>query len=154
MTPNGYVYDFFTAINVTPAVLNIGFVWSSNKGIIWSAPIFATDIQVVGVVSPDSGQPLRDASILYSIAVNPISGAIYLAWQDFRFSTHHLHDPDRHDPDRRHRLQPVARRRHDLVDADHDQPDAYERDQPLPPAGLHPGGRGDRRRQSRRRDLL
>ena len=32
------------------------------------------------------GTPLRDASILYSISVNPVSGAIYLAWQDDRFT--------------------------------------------------------------------
>jgi len=88
VTPNGDVYDFFTAINVTsPGALNIGYVRSTNKGLGWSGPTFATDIQVVGVVSPDSGQPLRDASILYSISVNPVSGAIYLAWQDDRFST-------------------------------------------------------------------
>jgi len=86
VTPNGDVYDFFTAINVTSAILNIGYVRSTNKGVNWSLPSFATDIQVAGVVSPDSGQPLRDASILYSISVNPVSGAIYLAWQDDRFT--------------------------------------------------------------------
>jgi hypothetical protein len=87
VTPDGTVYDFFTAINFTPAVLNIGFVKSTNKGISWSGPAFATDIQVVGVVSPDTGQALRDASILYAVSVNPVSGAIYLTWQDDRFST-------------------------------------------------------------------
>jgi hypothetical protein len=85
VTPNGDVFDFFTAINVTSAILNIGYVRSTNKGVNWSGPSFATDIQVAGVVSPDSGEPLRDASILYSISVNPVSGAIYLAWQDDRF---------------------------------------------------------------------
>jgi hypothetical protein len=39
------------------------------------------------VVTPDSGGPVRDASTLYSVAVNNVTGAIYLAWQDFRFST-------------------------------------------------------------------
>jgi hypothetical protein len=53
----------------------------------WTGPIFPHDINVVGVVTPDSGQPVRDASILYSVAVNPVSGAIYLTWQDDRFST-------------------------------------------------------------------
>jgi hypothetical protein len=86
VTPNGDVYNFFTAINVTPAVLNIGFVRSPNKAISWSGPTFATDIQVAGVVSPDAGEPLRDASILFSVAVNHASGAIYLAWQDDRFT--------------------------------------------------------------------
>jgi hypothetical protein len=83
--PNGNVYDFFTAIGFGPTGLDIGYVFSPTKGVNWSAPAFATDIQVVGVVSPDSGQPLRDASILFSVAVNPKNGAIYLAWQDDRF---------------------------------------------------------------------
>jgi hypothetical protein len=86
VTPDGTVYDFFTAINFTPAVLNIGFVTSTNKGSSWSTPSFATDIQVVGVVTPDSGQPIRDASILYAVSVNPVNGAIYLTWQDDRAS--------------------------------------------------------------------
>jgi hypothetical protein len=85
--PKGDVLDFFTAINVAPVGVGIGFVRSTNKGVSWSTPSFATDIQVVGVVSPDAGEPVRDASILYSVAVNPLSGAIYLAWQDDRFST-------------------------------------------------------------------
>ncbi len=87
VTPNGTAYDFFTAINVTPAGVSIGFLQSTNKGLGWSGPSFATDIQVAGVVSPDSGSPLRDASILFSVAVNHVNGAIYLAWQDDRFTS-------------------------------------------------------------------
>ncbi|MPW23937.1 exo-alpha-sialidase [Paraburkholderia sp. CNPSo 3157] len=84
--PNGTVLDFFTAINVTAQGLNIGYIASTDKGGYWSGPAFASNIQVVGVVTPDTGQPIRDASILYSVAVNPVTGAIYLAWQDDRFS--------------------------------------------------------------------
>jgi hypothetical protein len=84
--PNGNLLDFFTAVNVTPAVLNIGYIASTDKGVNWSVPAFASDIQVVGVVTPDTGQAIRDASILYSVAVNPRTGAIYLAWQDDRVS--------------------------------------------------------------------
>jgi len=86
VSPNGNLFDFFTAINVTPAVLNIGFIASTDKGANWTGPAFASDIQVVGVVTPDTGQPLRDASILYSVSMNPVTGAMYLAWQDDRFS--------------------------------------------------------------------
>jgi hypothetical protein len=67
--------------------LSIESVFSSNKGTNWSTPVFAQDISVVGVVSPDSGQALRDASILYAVSANPKTGALYLAWQDDRFST-------------------------------------------------------------------
>ena len=84
--PAGDVLDFFTAINATPSGLSIGFVRSTDKGGSWSTPTFPIDISVVGTVSPDAGEPLRDAAILYSVAVNPVNGAIYLAWQDDRFS--------------------------------------------------------------------
>jgi hypothetical protein len=87
--PSGDVLDFFTTINVTgsPGLLSIGHILSTDKGTTWSGPTFASDIKVVGVVTPDSGQRVRDASILYSVAVDPSSGAIYLAWQDDRFSS-------------------------------------------------------------------
>ncbi len=85
--PDGTLRDFFTAIGVTASGLSIGYITSTDKGASWSAPTFANDISVVRVVTPDTGQPIRDASILYSVAVNPVTGAIYLAWQDDRFST-------------------------------------------------------------------
>ncbi|WP_312892867.1 MULTISPECIES: sialidase family protein [Paraburkholderia] len=87
--PDGTLRDFFTAINVTTSGLSIGYIKSTDKGASWSTPTFVNDIQVraAGVVTPDTGQPVRDAAILYSIAVNPVTGAIYLAWEDNRFST-------------------------------------------------------------------
>jgi hypothetical protein len=91
--PNGNVLDFFTAINVTPAGVSIGFIQSTDKGSTWSGPTFANDIEAVGVVTPDSGQTIRDASILYSVAVDRSSGAIYLVWQDDRFSTTSCNTP-------------------------------------------------------------
>ncbi|MBB5447384.1 MULTISPECIES: sialidase family protein [unclassified Paraburkholderia] len=86
---DGTLSDFFTAINVTNSGLSIGYIKSTDKGASWSTPTFVNDIQVrtLGVVTPDTGQPIRDAAILFSVAVNPVTGAIYLAWQDNRFST-------------------------------------------------------------------
>jgi hypothetical protein len=81
--PNGDVLDFFTNID---GGLRIGYIRSTDKGASWSGPTFVTDIHVVGVVTPDTGKRVRDASILYSAAVDPSSGAIYLAWQDDRVS--------------------------------------------------------------------
>ncbi len=87
--PKGDVLDFFTNLDFSVSVptQKIGYVRSTDKGLSWSGPTFVTDIQVVGVVTPDSQQPVRDASILYSVAVDPASGALYLSWQDDRFST-------------------------------------------------------------------
>src|SRR5262249_53805561 len=85
--PAGDVLDFFTAIRVTgPNGLDIGFIRSTNKGVSWSTPSFATDIQVAAVVTPDTGELVRDAAILFGVSVNRATGAIYLAWQDDRFS--------------------------------------------------------------------
>ena len=87
--PSGNVLDFFTAIGVASAPApsgSIGFIQSPDKGATWSGPSFATDIQVVSVVTPDTGQPVRDAHILYAVSVDPNTGNIYLAWQDDRFS--------------------------------------------------------------------
>ena len=38
------------------------------------------------MVTPDLGIPVRDASILFDVAVDPNSGALYAVWQDARFS--------------------------------------------------------------------
>jgi hypothetical protein len=70
--PDGNLLDFFTGINVTPSGLSIGYIKSTDKGANWSGPTFVSDIAVVGVVTPDTGQPVRDASILYSVATNPM----------------------------------------------------------------------------------
>jgi hypothetical protein len=86
VTPDGVVHDFFTAIGATPSGLSIESIFSSNKGTTWSTPLFAQDISVVGVVSPDTGQPLRDAAILFAVSANPVNGALYLTWQDDRFT--------------------------------------------------------------------
>jgi hypothetical protein len=40
-----------------------------------------------GVATPDSGEAVRDAAILYSVAVNKRTGALYIVWQDDRFTT-------------------------------------------------------------------
>ncbi len=87
--PNGDVFDFFTNITNTGA-LSIRFIRSTDHGSTWSGPTLASDIQVfqnaLGVITPDSGQRVRDAAILYAVAVDPNNGHLYLAWQDDRFS--------------------------------------------------------------------
>jgi hypothetical protein len=83
--PSGRVDDCFTNIDAA-GNLKIGFIRSPNKGFSWSRPIFATDIQVSGVITPNRHDPVRDASILFSGTTDPTSGALYLAWQDFRFN--------------------------------------------------------------------
>lgn len=83
--PNGDVLVFFTEFLSSGAV-NIAFVRSTDKGFTFDAtPTIATDMQVVGTVTPDDLAGVRDASGLFSVNVNPANGALYLVWQDCRF---------------------------------------------------------------------
>jgi hypothetical protein len=86
--PNGDVLVFFTELLANGAQ-NIAFVRSIDQGFTFDAtPTLATNIQVVGTVTPDELAPVRDAAILFSVNVNPANGALYLVWQDCRFGTH------------------------------------------------------------------
>jgi hypothetical protein len=84
--PNGDVFDFFTEILSSGAV-NIAFVRSTDKGATFDAtPTVVTDIELPSsgaeVATPDSQEAVRDASGMFSVAVDPASGALYLAWQE------------------------------------------------------------------------
>jgi hypothetical protein len=87
VTPDGSVYTFFTSIIGAAPTIAIGFVKSTDKGVTWSGPTTAQVIPGNAVVTPDSGDAVRDAAILYSVAVNKRTGALYLVWQDDRFTT-------------------------------------------------------------------
>jgi hypothetical protein len=73
VTKDGVVHDFFTAINATPSRLSIESIFSKNKGTTWSSPVFAQDISVVGVVTPDTGG--QSATPQFSMPSRPIRGA-------------------------------------------------------------------------------
>jgi hypothetical protein len=85
--PNGNVIDFFTDIlpNGTP---RIALLRSFDKGATWQAgPTIAAVISfsLTGTITPDLQEPVRDAAILFDVAVNRTNGRLYLVWQDTRF---------------------------------------------------------------------
>jgi hypothetical protein len=84
--PNGTVFDFFTQV-FSNGGTRIGFVRSFDKGRTFpGGPRYAATIATVrGVVTPDTQELVRDASILYDPAVDPENGNLYLVWQDVRF---------------------------------------------------------------------
>ena len=94
--PDGTLVDFFNEIlnfknpdGDAQFDLNLSLLRSTNKGDTWlprGQPIRAADIQSRSVVTPDDGEGVRDADILFDVAVDPISGALYAVWQDSRFS--------------------------------------------------------------------
>jgi hypothetical protein len=84
--PSGTVIDFFTEVFPNGGT-RIGLVRSFDKGATFGGPRYAATIATVrGIVTPDTQELVRDASILFDVAVNPNNGNLYLVWQDVRFS--------------------------------------------------------------------
>ncbi len=79
--PSGRLLNFFTHIDAqgntsiaTIASVDHGFSWSTH-------PALVTPTIPVGAVTPESQQPLRDASLLFSPSVDPNTGTLYVAWE-------------------------------------------------------------------------
>jgi hypothetical protein len=69
---------------------------SKDKGLTWSKPIVVNTLESLattnadgtGIHDPKTGAPVRTGDIVPSIAVDNESGALYVVWQDARFSSH------------------------------------------------------------------
>jgi hypothetical protein len=62
-----------------------GVTWEKNlKRVIKTQPISAFNPN--GVTDPQSHQSLRTGDVIPAVAVDPVTGTIYAAWQDSRFS--------------------------------------------------------------------
>ncbi len=84
--PDGTVINFFTNID-RRGQTSIGLQRSADKGKNFAPaelPI-ATEITFTGTRTPDAREPVRDANILFDIAVDDENGNLYLVWQDGRF---------------------------------------------------------------------
>jgi hypothetical protein len=96
--PDGVLTAVFTEIlNLANGGVrvNISFKRSTDNGfsfvptnrVIHAAQIFSLAIaNPTGTITPDLGEPVRDAGLLFDPAVDPHTGALYLVWQDDRFS--------------------------------------------------------------------
>jgi hypothetical protein len=98
--PDGTVIDLFTEIlnfknndQIQPGGFNfnLALLRSDDKGRTWrprNKPIRAAQIvsDGDGTETPDLHQPVRDASILFDVAVDPVNGNLYAVWQDTRFN--------------------------------------------------------------------
>jgi hypothetical protein len=94
--PDGTLVDFFDEIlnfrnddGDAQFDLNLSLLRSPNKGVTWlprGRPIRVADIQSLSVVTPDTLQGIRDADILFDVAVDPENGNLYAVWQDSRFT--------------------------------------------------------------------
>jgi hypothetical protein len=59
---------------------------SPDHGLTWSPAIPVAEAGFVGVPDPKAGRGIRTGSVVPSIAVDRSSGAIYIVWEDARFS--------------------------------------------------------------------
>lgn len=85
--PNGDVLVFFTDLPADGSV-KIGFVKSADKGATFGPVTHALEMNLTltGTLTPDAVAPVRDANILYDVAVDRRNGNLYLVWQDARFN--------------------------------------------------------------------
>jgi hypothetical protein len=90
--PNGRLLTFFNEIinQPTPLPFFLSFIFSPDQGVTWlpgvDQAIRTNQIRSLGVSTPDKGVPVRDAAILFDVAVDRTSGHLYAVWQDARFS--------------------------------------------------------------------
>jgi hypothetical protein len=94
--PDGTLLNFFDQIinflpdgSLNPVPFTLAFQRSRDKGMTFAPSergIRVDDILALGVLTPDLLAPVRDAAILFDVAVDPRSGKVYAVWQDSRFS--------------------------------------------------------------------
>jgi hypothetical protein len=88
--PNGDLVMLFNLIRNVGAPANRGFtaavMRSTDKGDTWSAPIEIDRMITDGVRDPADGHAVRTGDLIPQIAVDDNSGALYVVWQDDRFT--------------------------------------------------------------------
>jgi len=87
--PNGTLVNLFVDItgsaDGTTFTSALAVIHSSDNGATWSAPVKVADNLGVGTRDPETGQRIRDSSLVPAIATGP-GGVLYVFWQDARFS--------------------------------------------------------------------
>lgn len=92
-TFNGELVDVFTLLRGTKNEkgtrgTNIAVIRSADHGATWTKQeTIISDFRRGIVVDPDDGAPHRTGDINPEVAVDPVSGAIYVVWQDSRFGS-------------------------------------------------------------------
>lgn len=94
--PNGTLVDFFVEIlnfrnddHDAQFDLNLSLKWSEDAGETWlpkGRPIRFGEMEFAPVFDPDTGGFHRTADIIPDVAVDRSSGALYVVWQDARFT--------------------------------------------------------------------
>ena len=88
--PDGTLVDLLMVItqnsSLTPRA-TVSVLRSTDRGVSWPPPaIPVKEAEFVGVNDPKNGRGIRTGSVVPTIAVDRANGALYIAWEDARFS--------------------------------------------------------------------
>jgi hypothetical protein len=88
VVPDGTLLNVMLVVQDTPegTIAYIGVLRSSDKGQTWSAPVSVSDVRNVAFVDPKTRRRVRTGGALPSIAVDASTHAVYVVWEDSRFS--------------------------------------------------------------------
>ena len=75
------VFDLITNASSVAATNTLAVIRSTDHGLTWSAPISIAPMTAMGVQDPNNHQFIRSGTALPAIAVDRVTGAIYLAWE-------------------------------------------------------------------------
>ncbi|HEY6911089.1 MAG TPA: sialidase family protein [Myxococcales bacterium] len=87
--PDGTLVNLMSVItqnSTSNAIATLQIIRSGDRGATWSQPVPIDTQDFVGAVDPKSGMAIRSGGIVPAIAVDAASGALYVAWEDARFS--------------------------------------------------------------------
>jgi hypothetical protein len=87
--PDGTLVNVFLHykedVDAGTATTEAAVIRSTDKGRTWSPPVKVGDMLAVGARDPQTQTPIRDGALIPHIAVGS-GGAVYVAWQDARFT--------------------------------------------------------------------
>jgi hypothetical protein len=84
---NAFDLIFFAKNSHKVRGYNVAVQRSTDHGLTWSAPIIVSKLGPAAVTDPTTGEAVRTQDLFADIAVDHVSGAVYMTWQDGRFGS-------------------------------------------------------------------
>ncbi|MEO3928397.1 sialidase family protein [Micromonosporaceae bacterium B7E4] len=88
--PGGLLIDSFTRVDLTatPPRMRLDVIHSTDGGHTWSSPVAVAEMRTAGVHDPERPEDsvAGGSGMVADPAVDPLTGRIYLVWQDARFT--------------------------------------------------------------------